>query len=201
MARYTGPKNKISRREGVNLTGTGSASLERRLNVPPGGGTTRGRRRTSEYALALRAKQRVKREYGMTESQFLRFFEMARRMPGPTGVNLLQLLERRLDNVVYRLGWTPTRPMARQLVSHRHVLANGKTLSIPSSLVHPGDVVQLDRTAQQIPEVAGELERPHAAVPPWLSREGSTGRVSKMPSREDVSPEIREDLIVEFYAR
>ncbi len=202
LARYTGPKNKISRREGVNLTGTPSRTLERRLNVPPGGGgTARGRRRTSDYALALRAKQRTKREYGMTESQFLRFFEMVRRMPGPTGINLLQLLERRLDNVIYRLGFAATRPMARQLVGHRHVMVNSKPVNIPSYLVHPSDVVQLDATAQQIPEIAEELQRPHAAFAPWLSREGSTGRVMKLPSRENSAPDIREDLIVEFYAR
>ncbi len=200
MARYTGPKNKISRREGVNLTGTASRTLERRLEVPPGG-TKRGRRKTSDFALALRAKQRVKREYGMTEAQFLRFFEMARRMSGPTGVNLLQLLERRLDSVVYRLGFAATRPMARQLVSHRHVLVNGKLMSIPSYLVHPGDVIQLDRTAQQIPAIADELSHPHAAVPPWLSRTDGTGRIMRMPERTESAPDIREDLIVEFYAR
>ncbi len=201
MARYTGPKNKISRREGVNLTGTSSRSLERRLDVPPGGARRAGRRKTSDYALALRAKQRVKREYGMTEAQFLRFFEMARRMPGPTGVNLLQLLERRLDNVVYRLGLTPTRPMARQLVSHRHVSVNGKLVSIPSYLVHPGDVIQLDQTAQQIPAVAEELQSPHATISPWLSRQNGIGRVMRMPERAEAAPDIREDLIVEFYAR
>ncbi len=200
MARYTGPKNKLARREGVNLTGTQSRSLQRRLEVPPGG-ATRARRRTSDYALSLRAKQRVKREYDMTERQFLRFFEMARRMPGPTGVNLLQLLERRLDSVVYRLGYAPTRPMARQLVGHRHVLVNGRPVGIPSYIVKMGDRIALDETAQRIPEIAQELQSPHAAVPHWLERNGSAGRVIGMPQRQDVAPDIREDLIVEFYAR
>jgi small subunit ribosomal protein S4 len=126
---------------------------------------------------------------------------MARRMPGPTGVNLLQLLERRLDSVVYRLGFAPTRPMARQLVSHRHVLVNGRPVSIPSYLVKMGDTVALDETAQRIPEIAKELQTPHAAVPHWLERSGSTARVVGMPERQDVAPDIREDLIVEFYAR
>ncbi len=195
MARQTGPKHKVSRREGVNLTGTSSKSLQRRLSVPPGG-VQSSRRRATEYATGLRAKQRVKREYGTTEAQFRRLFREASRMPGATGENLLILLERRLDNVIYRMGFTPTRPMARQLVTHRHVLVNGKVSNVPSMLVKPGDVVQVT------PEMGKVLEENRGEViPPWLTVEGNTGRVVGMPRREDIAPDIRENLIVEFYAR
>jgi small subunit ribosomal protein S4 len=194
---YIGPKHKVSRREGVNLTGTTSRSLERRLKTPPGG---RRSRRVSEYAVHLRAKQRVKRQYGMRERQFRRFVEEARGQPGPTGENLLQLLERRLDATVYRLGFARTRPMARQLVSHGHVLVNERKLDIPSALVSPGDVIKLSETAMQIPVVQEELEsgRP---LPSWLSRENGVGRVIGLPRREEIDADIREDLIVEFYTR
>ena len=200
MARNTGPKNKLSRREGVNLTGTMSRSLERRMNVPPGGSKMRPRKAT-DYALGLRAKQRVKRQYGMTERQFLRFFGEAQKLPGPPGGNLLQLLERRLDNTVYRLGFARTRPMARQLVSHRHISVNDQVVNIPSYMVKPGDVIRLSETAAQIPYVQDELETGRTRLPSWLSRDRAVGRVTGVPQREDVDPDIREDLIVEFYAR
>ncbi|HEY8492027.1 MAG TPA: 30S ribosomal protein S4 [Dehalococcoidia bacterium] len=201
MGRYTGPKHKLSRRAGVNLTGTTSRNLEKRLAVPPGGVRGRRRRRESDYAVRLRAKQRVKWQYGMMERQFHRFFEMARKEPGPTGENLLRLLERRLDNTVYRLGFARTRPMARQLVSHGHVRVNGRKVDVPSYLVQPGDVITLREKAQQIPVVQEELESGPAVLPSWLVREGATGRVVGMPRREDADADIREDLIVEFYAR
>lgn len=193
MARQTGPKHKVSRREGVNLTGTSSQSLQRRLNVPPGG--TRVTRRTSDYAQRLRAKQRVKREYGMTESQFRRIFEEASRTTGRTGENLLFLLERRLDNVIYRLGFANTRPMARQTVVHGHVQVNGAVVNVPSYKVKPGDVITLD------PEMTKALDTKGAVIPSWLAVEGNVGRVLGSPRREDLDPNIRESLIVEFYAR
>lgn len=200
MARYTGPKNKRSRREGVNLTGTTSKSLARRLDVPPGGKKSTRRRQTSEYMLGLRAKQRVKREYGMMEKQFLRFYEDARSKRGSPGLNLLQLLERRLDNVVYRLGFARTRPMARQMVNHRHVRVNGKPLNIPSALVQEGDVIELTEAGLDVQDVREEMAS-RATFPSWLRREGAVGRITGQPQREDVPPDIREDLIVEFYAR
>ena len=140
MARYRGPKHKISRREGVNITGTTSPSLADKLSVPPRR-YGRRRRNASEYEVRLRAKQRVKFQYGLLEKQFRRFFKEASRMQGPTGMNLLQLLERRLDNAIYRIGFARTRPMARQLVSHGHVRVNNKKVDIPSFLVKPGDVI------------------------------------------------------------
>jgi small subunit ribosomal protein S4 len=200
VARHLRPKHKTSRREGVDIYGTGGESLQRRLDVPPGGQRDVRRRRASDYALQLRAKQRVKFAYGMTEGQFRRFFVMARRMPGETGTTLLQLLERRLDNVVYRLGFARTRPMARQLVSHRHVLVNGQKVNVPSYLVEPGDEIALDPRTASMPTVQAEVEE-RRQVPGWLARDGFRGRVVGQPRREDIEPDIQENLIVEFYAR
>jgi small subunit ribosomal protein S4 len=200
VARYRGPKHKLSRREGVNITGTTSPSLADKLNIPP---ARRGRRRrnASEYEVRLRAKQRVKLQYGLLEKQFRRFFKEASRMPGPTGVNLLQLLERRLDNAVYRIGFARTRPMARQLVSHGHVLVNDKRVDIPSALVNPGDVITLDPVALRMPVVQEEMKTSRRVKPSWLERGDGGGRIIGYPRREDSDADIREDLIVEFYAR
>jgi small subunit ribosomal protein S4 len=198
MARYTGPKFKQSRREGVNLTGTTSPRLEKVLQVPPG--QHKKTKRPTEYGIRLRAKQRVKRQYGMLERAFRRFFDEAQRLRGPTGLNLLQLLERRLDNVIYRLGFARTRPLARQMVSHGHVRVNGRRVNIPSYLVKRGDVVELTPSAAEIPSVQEEMMT-RGVTASWLDRDGSAGRVTGTPMREDVEPDIREDLLVEFYAR
>ena len=135
MAKYRGPKHKLSLREGVNLTGTTSPGLQRKLEEARGAFRRGKGQDTSEYEVRLRAKQRVKLQYGLLERQFRRFFEEARRMPGQPGLNLLQLLERRLDNVIYRLRFVRTRPMARQLVNHGHLLVNGKKVVITFVLV------------------------------------------------------------------
>ena len=158
MARYTGPKHKVSRREGVNLTGTTSPSLTKRLGVPPGAQRRRGR--PSDYAVRLHAKQRLKREYGMLERAFRCYVEEASRMAGDTGYNLLQLPERRLDSVIYRLGFARTRPMARQLVSHGHVLVNEQRVTIPSYRVKVGEVISLTPRATEIPQVQEALASP-----------------------------------------
>lgn len=199
MGRYTGPKFKLSRRAGVNITGTTSPRLERVIGKPPGRPGP-ARRRASDYAVHLRAKQRVKHQYGMRERQFRKFFKTAQRMPGATGLNLLQLLERRLDNVVYRLGFARTRPMARQLVRHGHVQVNGKRVSVPAYLVKPNDVVELRPKAMEIPVVQEELLT-RGVTMSWLHREDRRGTVVGTPRREDIEPDIREDLVVEFYSR
>lgn len=199
MARSRGPTHKRARREGVNLTGTSSPSLQRRLRLPPG--QARPRRRHSDYAVRLRAKQRVKRQYGMMEREFRRSFAQASRMPGDPGTNLLLLLEQRLDTVVYRLGFARTRPMARQLVSHGHILVNHRRVNIPSYRVAPGDTVQLTEKATDIPVVREEMETSLVRLPSWLMREGSLGRVIGTPKREEIDPDIAEHLIVEFYSR
>lgn len=199
MGRYTGPKNKLSRREGKDLFGTGGDGLERRLHQPPGE-HGRGRRRQSVYARQLREKQMVKRMYGMRERQFRRFFEMARRSSEPTGVALLKLLERRLDNVVYRLGFARTRPQARQFVTHGHVSVDGRRVSVPSYLVKPGQTVVLGESARKIPDVERLQDNP-PPVPGWLAREKGAGLVLREPEREEIDPDIDERRILAFYSR
>ena len=200
MARDRGPKHKKSRREGVDLYGTGGESLQRRLHQPPGMHGKKTRRRESEYSLHLREKQKVKRMYGIQEKQCLKFFEKARRASGDTGVALLKLLEKRLDNVVYRLGFARTRLQSRQFVSHGHVLVNGNRLNIPSALVEPGSVITLDQDIQKMPDVQALSQNP-PAVPAWLKRSDSGGEMVREPDRSEIDQDINERLIVEFYSR
>jgi small subunit ribosomal protein S4 len=203
MARYTGSKHKLSRREGVNLTGTRSRSLDRRLNVQPGGRRRMPQRRISEYGRQLREKQKLKRYFGMLEKQFRNTFGNAVRSSDPTGEALLKLLEARLDNVVYRLGFTPTSPMARQLVNHGHVLVNDKRVTIPSYRVQPGDTIKLREKAKEIPAVIESLEDSGSRLPSWLSREGNTpsGRMVSEPNPEEFPMPVDVDQIIAFYAR
>jgi small subunit ribosomal protein S4 len=202
MARQTGPKDKLSRREGYNLFGSTSRSLERRLSVPPGPQGQKRRRKETEYGVQLREKQKVKRMFGMLERQFRRFFAMAGRARGATGEVLLQLLERRLDNTVYRLGFARTRPMARQLVTHGHLTVNGDKVDIPSFLVKPGDVVRMREKSVQIVGVQESISDRGTSMPGWLSRDDAgVGRVLRLPDRTEMEPGISEQLIVEFYSR
>jgi small subunit ribosomal protein S4 len=202
MAAKRHPRHKVSRRFGVDIYGTGGASLARRLNTPPGGQRAAGRRprRPSEYGLQLREKQKVKGAYGVSESQFRRYFGEAFQLPGVTGHNLLQLLERRLDNVIYRLGFARSRPMARQLVGHGHVLVNGRRVTIPSYRVSPGDRVALTQAAARMPQVEEELAS-RRALPHWLDRTETEGQVRALPTRDDVDLPVDDNLIVAFYAR
>lgn len=202
MARYTGPKNKLSRRAGMDLFGTGGPSLEKRLTVLPGQrGAGARRRKTSEYGLQLREKQRAKQMFGILERQFRRYYEEAARARGATGETLLQILERRLDNVVYRLGFTVTRPMARQLVGHGHVYVNDRRVNIPSFQVKPGDVIRLSEAAAKIPVVQELIETGATAVPGWLEKSGTTGRVLRLPATDEMEQRLDMALIVEFYSR
>lgn len=206
MARYLGPKNRLARREGVDLgfktVGSKShASLLRRLNVPPGQHGPRRKRKMSGYGVQLREKQKVKRMYGILERQFRRYFARARKWRGNTGDMLLQFLERRLDNVLYRLGLTPTRTAARQLISHGHVLVDGKRVSIPSYLVNQDVVVTLTSKAAQIPAVKKVLDDKTYVPPEWLARQGPAGKVMRLPERSDVKEDISTQLIVEYYSR
>jgi small subunit ribosomal protein S4 len=200
MGRYTGPKNKLSRREGKDLFGTGGRSLERRLNQPPGMHGRTPPRRQTEYGRQLREKQKVKRMYGLRERQFQRFFKMAQKSRELTGVALLKLLERRLDNVVYRLGFARTRPQARQLVSHGHILVDGRRVNIASYLVGRGQVVTLKETARQVPGVQDLLASP-PYVPEWLDRQDGSGQIIREPRRDEIDQDVDEQLIVEFYSR
>ncbi len=211
MARYKDPVCKLCRREGEKLFLKGERCLTPKCAIerrpyPPGlhGRQAQFRRKVSDYGLQLRAKQKTRRVYGVLERQFRRYFREAERRRGLTGTNLLILLESRLDNVVYRLGFALSRPQARQLVRHGHFEVNGRKVNIPSYLVEPGDVVAvrpISRHKGAFKEIALDLE--HRAVPEWLSRdeETMTGRVLALPDREDVDVTINEQLIVEYYSR
>jgi small subunit ribosomal protein S4 len=193
------PKHKVSRRLGIDIYGTGGESLRRRIGTPPGGAPQR-RPRVTDYGVQLKEKQKAKAIYGVSETQFRRYYAQAFRQPGDTGENLMRLLERRLDNVIYRLSLARSRPMARQLVGHGHVKVNGRRVNIPSYQVRPGEIVTLTDAAAQIPGVIEELEA-NRRVPEWLDRSGHSARVMRMPGREDVDLPINEELIVAFYAR
>ena len=211
MARYKDAVCKQCRREGEKLFLKGErclspkCALERRP-YPPGlhGRQSQFRRKVSDYGLQLRAKQKARRVYGVLERQFRRYFREAERRRGLTGTNLLVILESRLDNVVYRLGFAASRPQARQLVRHGHFEVNGRKVNIPSYLVQPGDVVGV-RTASRSKAIFKEmaLDLEHRAVPEWLSRDDITmsGRVMGQPEREDIDVSINEQLIVEYYSR
>lgn len=194
------PRWKTMRRYGVNLYGTRSPGLQKRLNVPPGQHGQRRGRKPSEYALQLREKQKARKMYGASETQFRRTYQRALRLPGRTGDEMIGLLERRLDNVVYRLGFAPTRPMARQLVSHGHVSVNGRRVTIPSYEVKPGDTLSLGAVAREIPDVRDNLES-DGPPPAWLERQGAEGRVLSSPTGEDIEPIVEPQRIVEFYSR
>lgn len=202
MARYTGPRNKKARRLGQDLgLKTNPASLERRINTPPGSHGKKGRGKMSDFGIQLAEKQKARNIYGVMERQFNKYYQIATRTPQATGEMLLSLLERRLDNVVYRLGFAPTRRAARQLVSHGNVTVNGKKMSIPSYQVHESEVISISSTAQAIPYVKELLGKKDLVVPKWLDRKGVAGQITRMPVRADMTESIQEQLIVEFYSR
>src|SRR5438309_4540419 len=209
MANQSGPVCRLCRREGVKLFLKGSkcvtnCTFDKRSGVIPGQHGLMRRRKASDYGIQLRAKQRARRLYGVLETQFRHYFEKAERSQGVTGTVLLQNLERRLDNVVYRLGFAASRPEARQLVSHRHFSVNGRTVNIPSYQVRPGDVVAVrekSRKAQPIDNAQALIQgRP---VPDWLILDADAlkGTVQRLPERTEMDAIIDEQLIVEFYSR
>ncbi|HZZ98512.1 MAG TPA: 30S ribosomal protein S4 [Candidatus Saccharimonadia bacterium] len=202
MARYTGPKNRLARKVGADLSmKTNILKLNKRLNVRPGLHGKKIRRKRSEYGEQLTEKQKVKHLYGVMEKQFRKLYEKASKTPASTGKVLLILLERRLDNAVYRLGFAPTRAAARQMVTHGHVKVNGEKVSIPSYSVNMDEVVTLSATAMKIPAVAELLKEKDKAVPKWLERTAAAGKIAKFPEREDIDAGINEQMIVEFYSR
>jgi len=203
MARYTGPRAKISRRFGVSLFGP-SKALERR-NFPPGQhGLRAGRKKKSEYSVALGEKQKLRFQYGILEKQFRAYYTEAARRRGITGEILLQLLETRLDNVCYRAGFGNTRQSARQLVNHGHVKVNGRQVDIPSFQVKPGDVIKVaDRpSSQQLAVRMTDLTQAMAAVD-WINvdKDKLEATVTRVPQRDDINPIVNEQLIVELYSR
>lgn len=203
MARYTGPRDKIARRFGVAIFGP-SKGLELR-NFPPGQhGARNTRRKTSEYGTALMEKQKLRYHYGVLEKQFRKFFHEAQRRKGVTGENLLQMLELRLDNVVYRLGFANTRFASRQLVAHGHITVNGKRVNIASYQTKPGDVIAVKNSPRSQQLIGRFLEITQGAVvPDWmtLDRDNVKGTINRLPIREEINPIANEQLVVELYSR
>lgn len=199
MARYTGPKDRLSRREGFDLFG-GGAKLTR-LTVPPGIHGPKGTRMSSRYGKQLREKQKVKRIYGILERQFRKYMTDALKSKGNTGETLLALLERRLDNVIFRLGFAQTRPGARQLVSHGHVLVGGRKVNIPSYSVKEGEIISISNKGAAIPAVKELIGKKDVKIPGWLQKKAIVGKVVRKPIREDIPESISEQDIIEFYSR
>jgi small subunit ribosomal protein S4 len=216
MAKYTGPVCKLCRREGEKLYLKGARCLsvkcpfekqDNRRDFAPGqhGRDAQFKRnRSSDYLQQLREKQKARRVYGVLEAQFRRYYQIALKSRGVTGQMLLQLLERRLDNVVYRLGYASSRAQARQLVAHGHFNINGRRVSVPSALVKPGDVIEVRTNSQKTAYFRDMKSADETrSLPGWLSRDWSaqSGQVVKLPAREDIDANLNEQLIVEYYSR
>ena len=205
MARYTGPRARVSRRLNTNIWGTAgeTKALEHRPYPPGEHGRTRRRGNASEYLIQMQEKQKARFSYGLSERQFRNLYEEANRREGVTGENMLRYLELRLDNVAYRAGWAATRPQARQFVSHGHVQVNGKRVNIPSYRVRKGDVISLKEKSRELVVVQWNSDVLGRTPPPWL--EATEGRfnvtVRELPLREHIDVPVREQLIVELYSK
>jgi len=206
MARYLGPKCKLSRREGTDLflkSGVRPLESKCKLEVPPGGAPQR-RPRISDYGLQLREKQKLRRMYGVLERQFHNYYKRAAQQKGSTGENLLKILEGRLDNVAYRMGFATTRSEARQLVSHKSILVNGKVVNIPSFQVSAGDEISIREKARKQLRVQNALQLAgEAGFPEWLEVDQTkmSGVLKQLPERDDILPDINENLVVELYSK
>ncbi len=206
MARYRGPKLKLARREGTDLflkSGVRAIETKCKIEVPPGQHGA-GRSRLSDYGLQLREKQKVRRIYGVLERQFRKYYKEAARLKGSTGENLLQLLECRLDNVVYRMGFGVTRAESRQLISHKSILVNGQPVNIPSYLVKADDVIAIREKAKKQDRIKAALEMAgHREAPSWVEIDDKKmeGIFKHAPERTDLPSEINENLIVELYSK
>ena len=201
MARYTGPKTKIARKFGEAIFGADKVLSKK--DYPPGQHGNNRRRKTSEYGVQLREKQKAKYTYGVLEKQFRNMFEKASRSKGITGEVLLQLLESRLDNVVFRLGLAPTRDAARQLVSHRHIVVDGKVVNIPSYSVKPGQIIGVREKSKSLEVISEALSGFNHSKYPWIEWEQSAmnGKFLHLPERADIPENIKEQLIVELYSK
>ncbi|QSO48015.1 30S ribosomal protein S4 [Alicyclobacillus mengziensis] len=208
MARYTDSVCRLCRREGVKLYLKGDRCYSEKCSVDkrpfPPGQHGQGRRRNSEYGQQLREKQKARRYYGVLEKQFEAYYDEATRRQGVTGENLLQLLESRLDNVVYRLGFAASRPEARQLVRHGHFLVNGRRVDIPSYMTKPGDVINVREKSQQIERIKVLLENAEQkTIGPWLELDLSSksGKIVRLPARDEIDTPVAEQMIIEHYSR
>ena len=206
MARYLGPKCKLSRREGTDLflkSGVRPLESKCKLEVPPGGPTQR-RPRMSDYGLQLREKQKLRRMYGVLERQFRNYYKRAAQLKGSTGENLLRLLEGRLDNTVYRMGFAATRAEARQLVSHKSIEVNGKIVNIPSAQLKAGDSITIREKARKQLRIQNALEiASQVGLPDWVDVDAKkmAGTLKSLPERDDILPDINENLVVELYSK
>mgnify|MGYP004447988603 FL=1 len=202
MARYTGPKTKIARKFGEPIFGS-DKYFEKR-NYPPGmHGAAARRKKVSEYGVQLKEKQKAKYTYGVLERQFRKTFELARRKEGVTGLILMQLLESRLDNLVYRRGIAPTRAAARQLVNHRHITVNGEILSIPSYLAKVGDVIGVREKSKSLEVITNSVQGRHSSSLAWLEWDADKmcGKFLTYPTRDEIPENLNEQLIVELYSK
>lgn len=201
MARYTGPKNRINRKFGEPILGSGK-NLDKNSFPPGQHGNSRKRKSASEYAIQLKEKQKAKYTYGVLEKQFRNTYVEASRLKGATGENLIRLLESRLDNVVYRMGIAPTRPAARQLVSHKHIMVNGELVNIPSYVVKPGDSIELKPKSKANTDVTSMVRGKNQKINwmDWNEKE-MKGTYIAHPERENVPENIKEQLIVELYSK
>lgn len=200
MARYTGPKHRLARRVGVNVLDKTSNSLARRLNVPPGIHGRKRRRRLSEFGEQMKEKQKAKMTYGLMEKQFKNLVQRVQKRKGDTQELIISLLETRLDNLVYRLGFARTRNMARQLVSHGHIMVNGKRVNIPSYAVSEGDVISLSPKTEKNSKIL-ELLKEEREYLPFVAKEGTSGKLLRMPKLSDIQMPFNLRLIIEYYSR
>ena len=202
MARYTGPKQRLQRQIGEDLgLKTNGLKTAKRITNRPGQHGAKNRRKLSNFGVQLKEKQKIKYIYGVMEKQLKKLYELASKNPAATGSALLAFLERRLDNVVYRSGWAPTRAAARQMVCHSHLLVNGKKMNISSYRVQVGDVIVLKTKATKIPVVAELLKAELESVPGWIERNKAAVKVARLPERADIKEKLDEQLVVEYYSR
>lgn len=205
--RYTGPTNRLSRRENIDLGfktqgSKAQANLLKKLNLFPGQHTTKGRRKASEHAKQLREKQKLRFSFGVSETQMKNYFKDSIRKTGNTALFLSQYLEKRLDNVIYRLGFAPTRASARQLVSHGHIKVNDKPVSVASYQLKIGDVVTFSKEkSQKLPAIESSLARTDLFIPGWIERKGIAGKLTQEPSSEILEKQINLRLVIEYYSR
>lgn len=206
MGRYLGPKCRLCRREGTKLflkadrCFANQCPIEKKQALPPGQHGLRRQRRLSDYGVQLREKQKLKRLYGVTERQLKGYFNRALKKKQDTGEVLLQLLETRLDSLIYRLGFVPSRSVARQLVSHGHILVDGRKVDVPSANIKSGETMTLSPKALRLAPVKKSLSE-KVKTPGWLERKAAVGRLVRFPEREEVEADVDENLIVEFYSR